>query len=226
MRDASNRHLISLGEGVYTVSQVCRVLQPSMTPRKVHYWVDTKLLSEPISHGRRGHPTLLSFQQLLEIRTVQRLRDELGYPLPKVRSAFEWILDHLFEVHWRNLHFERGESGVLVARSGDHQLTVPGGQGVLDLIPELNREIAETREAWDARLFHIPNRPYVVSNARVLAGAPTIKGTRMETSILAAFATEGEITRDEITQVARLYARLPRAAIEDAITFEGVRIAA
>ena len=78
-----------LGEGVFTVSEVCRVLQPTMTPRKVHYWLDTGLLSEPVRWGGRGFPTLLNFRQLLQIRTVQRLRDELAKTcLTRPRS--EW----------------------------------------------------------------------------------------------------------------------------------------
>lgn len=59
-----------------------------MTPRRVHYWLDTGLIvGEPIDRGAKGTPTLLTFRQLLEIRTVQHLRDELRIPLPKVREA-------------------------------------------------------------------------------------------------------------------------------------------
>lgn len=71
--------VIPLNAGVYAVSRVCRILGPTMTPRKVHYWLDTGLLSPPIRHGRPGLPTLLSFRQLLEIRTVQGLRDDFGF---------------------------------------------------------------------------------------------------------------------------------------------------
>jgi hypothetical protein len=72
----TERSLISLGEGVYSVSEVCHVLGTSMTARKVHYWLNTGLISgRPISRGRRGVPTILTLRQLLEVRTVQHLRD-------------------------------------------------------------------------------------------------------------------------------------------------------
>ena len=45
---------VALGQGIYTVPETCRILRPSMTPRKVHYWLDTELLGEPLRRGRRG----------------------------------------------------------------------------------------------------------------------------------------------------------------------------
>jgi uncharacterized protein (DUF433 family) len=223
--DTPARHLIPLGEGVYTVSEVCRILQPGMTPRKVHYWLDTSLLSDPIARGQRGEPTLLSFQQLLEIRTVQRIRDELEFSLAKVRIAFAWILEQLFDVDWRDLRFERFGPH-LVARTFDAQMIVPGGQGVLGLtLPELNEQIGETRLAWESKVFEIPGRPHVVSDTRILAGAPTIRGTRLETSIIAALVDVDDAA-DPVAQVTRLYPRLSRDAITDALAFEGIEAAA
>lgn len=225
MTQLQRRALIPLGEGAYTVPEVCRILGPTMTSRKVHYWLDTGLLTEPLSWGERGRPTLLSFHQLLEIRTVQRLRDELQFSLPKVRRAFEWILSELFGTDWRDLRFER-HGRDLGARSGDQTMIVPGGQGVLDLtISDLNTEVGETRAAWEQRVFHIPGHPYVVSNPGVLAGAPTVVGTRVETALLASFAVEKEMDDDKLAQVVRLYPRLPPEGVADALRFEGVRIA-
>src|SRR4051794_20445643 len=103
------RHALPvLGEGVYTVSQVCRILRPSMTARKVHYWLDTGLLSEPWVHGGTGRPTLLTFRQLLQIRTVQRLRDDLRVSLPEVRESFAWILEHHYADDPSQVQFVRG----------------------------------------------------------------------------------------------------------------------
>lgn len=221
---SGHRSLIPLGQGVYTVPEVCRILQPTMTARKVHYWLDTGLLSPPIVHGSRGEPTLLRFQQLLEIRTVQRLRDELDFSLRKVRESFSWILSNIFGLDWRDLRFERS-GGDLVARAGADVMVIPGGQHILDL-PPLNKEIAETRNAWESKVFVIPGRPNVVSDTRVLAGAPTIRGTRIETSILAAFATDNELDAAALADVVRLYPDIPPTAIADALVFEGVRLAA
>jgi uncharacterized protein (DUF433 family)/DNA-binding transcriptional MerR regulator len=212
--------------GIYSVGEVCRILQPSMTPRKVHYWMDTALLSEPVSHGRRGVPTLLSFRQLLEIRTVQRLRDELEFSLPRVRRAFQFVVEHLFADHWISITFAKGVNGELVAQLADGTaMTIPGGQGVLSTaLPELNAFVDETRAAWEAREFTIPGHPMVVTNTRVQAGSPTMKGTRIETSVLAAFA-EDLCVPDTVEELLRMYPRLTPDAVVDAMEFEGVPVA-
>ena len=224
---SGQRRLIDLGAGVYAVSEVCRILQPTMTPRKVHYWLDTGLLSDPVRWGSRGHPTLLSYRQLLEIRTVQHLRDELEFSLPRVREALLWILEHLFAREWSDLRFAKGVDGSLVAHSGTDQIVVPGGQGVLEgTLPELNEQVAETRRAWEEQAFVIPGHAFIVSNARILAGTPTIRGTRVDTALIARFAdteTFDEGTLDEIRQV---YPRLANDAIADALEFEGIHRAA
>ena len=52
----NQRSLIDLGDGVYTVSEICRILQPTMTPRKAHYWLDTGLLTDPVRRDREVTP--------------------------------------------------------------------------------------------------------------------------------------------------------------------------
>lgn len=221
------RRLVELGAGVFTVSEVCRILQPTMTPRKVHYWLDTGLLTLPARLGSRGYPTLLSYRQLLEIRTVQHLRDELEFSLPRVREALAWILNHLFAEKWTDLRFTKGVDGSLVAQSGDDQMVVPGGQGVLEgTLPELNKQVAETRRAWEEQAFVVPDHQYVISDARVLAGAPTIRGTRIDTALVAKFADAEAYTKATLAEVRRVYPRLEEEAIADALEFEGIPPAA
>ncbi len=218
----AGRRLVVLGEGVFTVSEVCRILQPTMTPRRVHYWLDTGLLSEPVRWGGRGYPTLLNFQQLLQIRSVQRLRDELDFSLPRVRRAFEWILRHLFGTAGAGVRFERvGDQLIAVTSDGD-RMTVPGGQGVLNLT-DLTVDLLQTREAWSARMFEIPGKPKIVSNPRIHGGSPTVRGTRIETSVLASFAEGSEYSDEVVDQVAGLYPRLSHGAIIQALEFEGLR---
>jgi uncharacterized protein (DUF433 family) len=211
-------------DGAYTVSEVCRILQPSMTSRKVHYWLDTGLLTPSVVHGRRGTPTLLNFRQLLEIRTVQYLRDNLEFSLRRVRSAFEFILDGLFAPSFSELRFTKGPDGELVAvlENGD-ALVVPGGQGVLPFtLPQMNAHARGTRQSWEAKAFDIPERPHLVSNARIQAGSPTIKGTRIETAFVASFSDNHHFTTETIDLVASSYPALERQAITEAMLFEGL----
>lgn len=210
--------------GVYTVADVCRIL-PGMTPRKVHYWLRTGLLTPPLRWGGRGRPTYLSFRQLLEIRTIQHLRDDLDFSLPKVRSAFEWILDRLFGTD--DLRFAKGTNGQLIAKCGGETTVVPGGQGVLPgIIPELNAQIRHTRRDWMLGGFTIEGYQWLVTQADVQGGAPTIRGTRIETAMVARLADADIFTRRDIEEIVSSYPHLEPDAVSEALAFEGLRLAA
>lgn len=222
----SARHLIVLSDGIYTVSQVCRILGPKMTSRRVHYWIDTGLISgAPVVKGGRGSPTLLSFRQLLEIKTVQHLRDEINVPLPAVRVAYAWILDNVFE---RQLPvvFSRGRGGTIIAQTPDGENTeIPWGQTAIPIdTNELTTDVLAARQAWLDRKLQL--RANVVANARVLAGTPTVTGTRIETALIASFAEGGEYTEEVVASVLHTYPHLSREAVLDALEFEGVRMVA
>jgi uncharacterized protein (DUF433 family) len=221
----TTRSLIPLGDGAYTVSEVCRILGPSMTPRKVHYWLNTGLLSEPpVAHHGRGVPTLLTFRQLLEVRTVQHMRDDLRVSLPRVRQAFEWVLRMLFAASPADVHFERGRPRTVIGRTRDDAVEIPTGQGVLDFaIRELNNVVKTSREAWEDRAYVIPGHARITSTAGILGGAPTVRGTRIETATLAAFADEGTYDKRIIDRARRAYPQLSRQDIRQAMEFEGVR---
>lgn len=224
MRRASGKDFL----GVYTVSEVCRILQPTMTPRKVHYWLDTGLLSDPVVHGQQGTPTLLNFRQLLEIRTLQHLRDNLNISLQRARDAYRYVLDCLFADSWSELRFFRGVDAALVASIGTGEsIVVPGGQGVWGVfLDDLNNFAQDTRIAWEARVLHIAGRPHVVSNARVQAGSPTVEGTRIETSTVASFAAERIFSNTTVEEIVEAFPGLPPLAIVDALEFEGCIAAA
>jgi len=221
-------HLVALGEGAYSVSEVCKILGPTMTPRKVHYWLDTDLLSgQPIQKGRPGVPTVLTFRQLLEIRTIQYLRDSLSVSLPKVRAAFAWILTNLFDAR-EHIQFSKGPYETLVATlpSGE-EMTVPGGQGLLPAeIRGLEDTVGTTLKAWDTHELPIRDHPYVVASTHILGGAPTLRGTRIDTAAIAALAdNDSNNTFDDMSvdSVAVTYPQLSVEQIVDALLFEGLR---
>lgn len=221
MAEGTQRHVVPLNQGVYSVSRVCRILGTTMTPRKVHYWLDTGLLSEPIRHGSIGRPTLLSFRQLLEIRTVQRLRDDLGVSLPKVRDSFAWIIHHQFGDDPTRVHFAL-EGRDLVAEADNERVSVPRGQGVLALT-DMNTVMTVNFDAWVERRLGISK--YIEANARVQGGAPTIKGTRIETTFVASFSENGVYEADDLTALREMHAQIPAQAFREAYSFEGVRAA-
>jgi uncharacterized protein (DUF433 family) len=219
------RVLIPLGQGVYTITETCRILA-SMSRSTVHYWLNTGLLSEPpVAHAGKGTPTLLTFRQLLEVRTVQYLRTELHVSLPKVREAFAWVLATLFAESPSEVRFELGPGPVLIATNAGESIVVTTNQGAfpMEVVDGLNDRMRETRRDWDAMAFTIPHFPQLVANAHVQAGSPTITGSRVETSMLAAFAAEDGTFNDEtVAVIHKTYPRLAESAVLQALEFEGL----
>jgi uncharacterized protein (DUF433 family)/DNA-binding transcriptional MerR regulator len=211
--------LIALGEGVYTVAEVSHILQPTMTPRKVHYWLKKGILGPPIRPTRTGRSTLLTFEQLLKVRTVQHLRDDLHFSLQRVTSTIEelseWVFRRLFARQWHELHFYRSPKGAIAVTDGEHDLEVGTGQLLLDVLPELDAFLRKIREDWERRAVDIEGYPRLVSNAHILGGAPVIKGTRVETAFVSHIAQELEPA-----EILRLYPYIDEEGLNQALEFE------
>jgi uncharacterized protein (DUF433 family) len=212
---------VTLGQGIYTVPETCRILRPSMTRRKVLYWLDWGLLGEPLRRGSRGISTLLTFEQVLKVRTLQRLRDDLSFSLQEVRRDLERLLEFLTSVDadWQELSFIRSGAGDIAAvlPHGD-VLALPTGQIVMDqVLEDLTDFLAKVREQWSSRQLEITDFDLLVSDAAVLGGSPTIKGTRIETAFVANLAQE--LTPGEIRG---LFPHVDENAIDQAAAFEGV----
>jgi uncharacterized protein (DUF433 family) len=215
--------LIVLGEGVYTVAEVARILQPTMTPRKVRYWLKKGILEEPVRPGTRGRPTLLSFKQLLMVRTVQHLRDNLQFSLQRITPAIEklssFVFQSLFEEEWYMLRFfETGKGAIGVTDGLDRSIEVDTGQLVMpEALPELEAFLSKTRRDWERREVDIDGFPYLVSNAGIVGGSPTIRGTRIETAFVAYLAEDLDVVELE-----NLYPYVERDAFAEAVRFEGL----
>lgn len=213
--------VIALGEGVYTVAEIERIFQPTMSSRKVHYWLKKGILGEPVRPGSPGRPTLLSFEQLLMVRTVQHLRDNLEFSLQKITPAIEklssFVFERLFEEEWYMLKFFSTERGAVGVSDGmDHTIEVDTGQFVMpEALPDLESFLEETRRSWERREVDIEGFPHLVSNTRVVAGSPTIRGTRIETSFVAYLARD--LSEDDLLA---LYPHVERSAIGEAVRFE------
>lgn len=214
--------LIALGEGVYTVPEIERILQPNMTEYKVRRWLHKGLLGEPIRLGSAGRPHLLSFQQLLKVRTIQELR-EGSLPLQRITPAVQILSSRLFErlfsEEWHELRLfstSEGKLGVVDDR-GEVAVEVETGQHIMpETLSELSGYLRKTRDDWERREVEIERFPHLVSNAGVVAGSPTIKGTRIETSVVAYLAQALGVEK-----VLELYPHLGRDAVLQAMSFEG-----
>lgn len=216
--------LIALGEGVYTVPEIERILQPNMTKYKVRRWLRKGLLGEPIRWGSTGRPHLLSFQQLLKVRTIQELR-ESGIPLQRITPAIKIlssrIFEHLFSEEWHELMLFSTNGRMLGVADdrGEVAIEVETGQRIMpETLAELNHYLRKTRDDWERREIQIERFPRLVSNAGIVAGSPTIKGTRIETSVVAYFAQALGVEK-----TLELYPHLDRDAVQQAMSFEGAK---
>lgn len=223
---SENRQLIDLGQGVYTVPEAARILRPNMTEDRLRYWLNEGLLGEPIQRGFRGKRHLLSFKQLLRARTIRNLRAKLGFPLQKVRPVIKELSEAAFlsAKEWHALDFvwtPEGEIGVY--DGGDYAYEVRTGQLMIPraLLSELQEIAREARKDWVRGEVAIENHPRLVSNARIVAGSPTIRGTRIETSFIAYV-----VRQFGVKETLEMYPYLDREAVEEAADFEGISFAA
>lgn len=223
MTSSKEHRLIVLGEGVYTVAEVARILQPTMTPRKVHYWLKKGMLGEPVRPGSPGRPTLLSFEQLLMVRTVQHLRDNLQFSLQKITPAIEklssFVFQRLFDERWYMLRFFVTEKGAIGVTDGlNRSIEVDTGQFIMpEVLPELEAFLNKTRRDWERREVDIDGFPHLVSNAGIVGGSPTVRGTRIETAFVAYLAED--LNFDDLRH---LYPYVEKEALLEAVRFESL----
>jgi uncharacterized protein (DUF433 family) len=219
---------VRLGQGAYTVPETCRILRPSMTSRKVHYWLNTELLGDPLRRGRQGVPTLLTFEQVLKVRTLQRLRDELKFSLQGVRRDLGRLLEAITSEEWHELAFEwhalaffRSGGGELSATLPDGEsLAIRTGQGVMEsVVVNVEELVRDVREQWDARRLRITGFEHIVSDAQVLGGSPVIAGTRIETAFVANLAQDVPAS-----EIQALFPHVDDAALDEAAKFEGAEL--
>jgi uncharacterized protein (DUF433 family) len=212
---------VSLREvrALYSVSETVRILRPSMTPRKVHYWLHTGLLGEPVRREVRGQPTLLTFDQLIKVAVLQRLRNDLDFSLQRVRAGLTWLLNVLVDEDWADLHFYRTGTGEIGVRDHRGNAYAIGGQGVLvETVPEALTEFVQSiRQQWESGVVRIRDFDLIVSDVDVMGGAPVIDGTRIETTFVAHVAREADLDG-----LALLFEHVPRAALIQALDFEGI----
>ncbi len=204
---------------MYTVTEACRILGPRLTPRRVHHWLHTGLLGDPVRREARGRPTLLSFDQLLKLMVLQRLRDELGFSLRRARAAIAWVLEQLVEEHWGELLFFRTGRGEIGVRDRSGHAFAIGGQRVFEeaVADALTEFLGEARKRWETGEIPIEGFPELVADASIMGGAPVIRGTRIETAFVA------HVSRGAgPDEVIAMFPHVRPRALREALRFEGI----
>ncbi len=179
---------LGFGTGIYCVPQAAMILGrsaasfglagPRLSSRKLHHWLKTGLV--PATRERPAEPVLLTFDDLISLEVVRRLRAE-GLSLQRIRKAeadLRSLLPGVSRPFARRLFFTDGRD--IWAEVGEtNQELVGYRQGHLvirDAIGTFAKEIrydAEDRAvAWDVS-------DHVEINPRVRFGDPVVRGTRI-----------------------------------------------
>jgi len=121
---------------------------------------------------------------------------------------------------WHNLDFFWTPEGEIGVSDGDYTYEVKTRQLMISeaVLPEIQSIVREARKDWVQGEVAIKDFPRLVSNPRIVAGSPTIRETRIETSVVAYFAQALGVEK-----VLELYPHLDEDAVLQAMRFEGAQ---
>ncbi len=145
-------------------------------------------------------PLLLSFINLIEAHVLDAIRRKHDIPLPKVRTAIQFLKKHFdpkhpladqaLETDGQNLFIEK--FGALINISSDGQLAMR------ELLKAHLRRIERDLDGMPIGLYpftrkQLPDEPkYIVINPYIAFGRPVISGTGVPTSVIAERWKAGE----------------------------------
>lgn len=165
------------------------------TPRQLGYWHSTSLLEATVTPGRRGVRRLYSWVDYTKARAAVKLLD-MGLPNRRLRANIIWLEQNL--PHWYEIPLIAFAGGVVVNPRGAPAYTAGEiGQRVAASLLETrdhDSEPIETRELVAVLESMRSEGPLGVlarygdvvhMDPRIRGGAPVIRGSRIETRLLA-----------------------------------------
>lgn len=207
---------------LYSMAAASRyVSAPAST---IRWWVRGRQASgyEPvISTGERK---LLSFNDLVELFVVRQLRRVHGVSLENIRLAVGFASSELgVERVLLSQDLRTFGDSVLLRHLGSVVAISKGGQLALEeIIGSAMRRIELGKDHHPVALYpsfvgetELAGRPPVTVSPYVAFGSPTVSGTSIKTSVLAAIADSG-LSADLIAEDYSL----PTEAVRNAIIFE------
>lgn len=118
------------------------------------YWVRTKLVRASIQYeSKQWTPVLFSFDDLLELKLIQSLRDK-GAPTRRIRKALNFLRKHARNMSLADLYLDVTTDDIQVLASNDNILSAVKSQGQLLLInvSRLKSEIEEKARKSNIRI--------------------------------------------------------------------------
>jgi DNA-binding transcriptional MerR regulator len=123
---------MAMEEPGYRGPQTCKIV--GITYRQLDYWTRTELITPTLQPAQgSGTQRLYSFNDLLQLKLIKGLI-EAGASLQKVRSAIEYVRDHV-EDDWSKVTIVADGSGVYACTSDAEVIDLlRKGQGVLGAV--------------------------------------------------------------------------------------------
>jgi DNA-binding transcriptional MerR regulator len=187
-----------------------------LSRRQLRYWDRTGFFRPGISDENRrlAFSRIYTFRDLVSLRVLARLRNELDVPLQHLREVAH-KLSHLKDAKWttttlyvlnRRVVFDHPETGL--------RQEVVSGQGVLEI--PLQVAISETRQ----RIAEAAERPAtqvgkVIRNRFVRHNDVVVAGTRIPVDAIKNFHEDGFSTDEILAE----YPGLTRRDVEAALSF-------
>jgi uncharacterized protein (DUF433 family) len=209
----------------YSIAEAAHYV--SVPAATVRYWATGQGKYESLIEVPPGHPTLLSFLNLVEIHVLAAIRRKHSVPMPKVRAAIDYltkISDHpadrkhalisrRLETDGLDLFIQRYGELVNISRNGQIAMK--------EVLSAALRRIERDDKGMPIKLFpftrsDLKSAPtMIVIDPSVSAGRPVIVGTGLATEVIAERYKAGE----SIEELARDYDR-ERDEIEEAVRCE------
>ncbi|MFP5298144.1 MAG: MerR family transcriptional regulator [Actinomycetota bacterium] len=121
----------------YRGPQACKIV--GITYRQLDYWTRTELITPTLqpAHGS-GTQRLYSFNDLLQLKLIKSLI-EAGASLQKVRSAIEYLRDHITD-DWSKVTIVADGDGVYACTTDAEVIDLlRKGQGVLGAVVAVDK---------------------------------------------------------------------------------------
>ncbi len=172
-----------------------------VTSRQLRYWHSTDVLAATVTPGRRGIPRLYSWIEYSKARTARKLLN-MGISARRLRPNIEWLEEHV--PLWYTLPLiAYSETVILRPDNGDPAFTVGQVRQRVEadliesaqLASRIKDALAEMEDEGPLGVLS-EYRDVVDMDPRIRAGVPIIRGTRIETELLARLAICGGCTED------------------------------
>lgn len=189
-----------------------------LSQRQLRQWDNDEFVRPEFAtpDRRRPYSRIYSFQDLVKLRTISRLRQH-GIPTQRLKKIGRF-LDSLEHASWSETSFYVVGDDVYFSYGDALVAAQPlGQQAIRDIVAiDLRPIVDDVRSGVDGlRKRSSEDIGRVVRNRYILGGRPVLAGTRIPTAIVHEFVRRGYQTEEILREFPRLLPEDVAAAVEE-----------